>query len=154
MLLGVVGKITRFSLSNDKFRLCFGFLRSCIPFSFEATPRVLLMQINQSSRDYRITGWKSQSQCTADRRISSRAAKSFTFRYFFFGSRGVGEFSSVLNLAIIKILLLFLQMCLTSKHTLNTHASSGEGAFPKRFPLFPPGMNDETKPLTKFKSST
>lgn len=44
-------------------------------------------------------------------------------------------------------------MCLTSKHTLNTHASSGEGAFPSAFLLF---LRNEwwTKPLTKFKSST
>lgn len=66
--------------SNDKFQLCFGFLLR-VSLLFESTSRVLLMQINQSPRDYQITGWW-ESQCTADRRISSRATKKFHFSVF------------------------------------------------------------------------
>lgn len=123
MLRGVVGKITRSSLEMINFRPCFGFLR-VYPFfvriHFESTSNANKSIFSRLS-DYGVEVPMHSRQ--------TNLVKSKKFHFSIFGSVGELLLLLLLNLAIIKIFLLFLQMCLTSVYTLNTHASSGEGAF-------------------------
>lgn len=125
----------------------FSFVSASFLYPFASNPLrgALPMQINQSSRDYRITGGKSQMHRQISSRASQKKVSLFDLWQIF-----VGELSLLLNLAIIKIFLLFFFWWASSlKNTLATRMHHlAEGAFP-RF-----AMKQKPHSRNKFKSST
>lgn len=132
-----------FHSRNDKFQLCFGFF--LVSFRFESTSRST-SNANKSIFS-RLSDYGREVPNAQTNLVKSQPKKVSLFNLW---QIFVGELSLLLNLAIIKIFLLFFFWWASSlKNTLATRMHHlAEGAFP-RF-----AMKQKPHSRNKFKSST